>query len=152
MTSTEAERLQFCMTQAIALIQRLEHANRIQTGAIRELHGRVTTQAEEIVGMRRELEMSDGCQSMIRDDLEALGKDTSRTPPMMYNDAMRATMGRLVKEATEKAEAERDALLEGMREIAEDAGSHTVSTNHPQTSGFGNIFAIATRHLEGREK
>ena len=42
---------------------------------------------------------------------------------------------------------QRDRLLEGMREIAEDAGTHTVSTNHPQTSGFGNIFAIATRHL-----
>jgi hypothetical protein len=38
---------------------------------------------------RQELEMADGCLAMIREDLESFGIDMSKTPPMMYNDAVR---------------------------------------------------------------
>lgn len=47
-------------------------------------------------------EMGDGCLSMIYQDLVSMGTNMYATPPMFYNDAIRATVARHRREAVEE--------------------------------------------------
>lgn len=73
-------------------------------GEIKRLTTRNAALEQAVEQEKRNSEMSDGCLHMIREDLEALGTDMSATPPMMYNDAIRATALRIAgKEAMQAA-------------------------------------------------
>ena len=80
-------------TRSVGRLVCVEHAEEWDVLAhIRKLE-------KEVERLEGELEMSNGCLNLIREDLEAQGTDMSHTPPMMYNDAIRATFVRKMEEA-----------------------------------------------------
>jgi hypothetical protein len=62
-------------------------------------------------------EMANGCLSMIRDDLHAFGIDMTATPPMFYNDAMRAALGKAYRQGKEEATPAPALLTDPMSEL-----------------------------------
>lgn len=93
--------------KAEAEVKRLIQEDREEGGAaLAELDAalrRADAAEAENIRLQGELEMSTGCLDLIREDLEAQGTDMSQTPPMMYNDAMRATFARKLLEGLENA-------------------------------------------------
>jgi len=99
---------------------------------------RCETTISEIERLRETLEMSDGCLDMIRERLEGWGTDMSRTPGMMYPEAIESTMYRFVQPLRVALEA----ISGGWVEI--DGG--------PREGMHGCLMrTIATKALKGQE-
>jgi len=85
------------------------------------LEGELNKATAEIERLKQDQEMANGCFAMIYEDLEAWGTDMSKTPHMMCNDAIRATLSRLIQEKTEPLQAEIGRLREGFTKDGESA-------------------------------
>ena len=117
--------------------------------ALAERDAENTRLERETRDAKNETEMADGCLAMIREDLETLGEDMSATPPMNYNDAMRAVWAkernRAVAADAEIARlqkqlgAERDAMQD---EILSEVNWHSNEVAALESSAEGARMRI----------